>query len=169
MSFYPLVHTLKVLFTHILVQKQTRVCDLTPHASCCSTVSCVSRWGEVYASLIKSVSHSSGFNTAARMEGGEERSREMEGGKREIVPDLTFLADACNSCAAGSAAPLRRSLHGEQSFHRIILGTPPETLLLLLLFKQYCLQCNTRLDTPTGCIFQLDLLPPRGVLMLCEW
>lgn len=83
---------------------------------------------------------------------GEDGRRSGEGQKkgrreREIVPDLTFLGDACNSCAAGSAAPLRRSLlYGNQRFHRIILETPPERLLLLLLFKQYCLQCNIRLD-----------------------
>lgn len=65
---------------------------------------------------------------------GKEQSEERR--RREIVPDLTFLVDACNSCATGSAAPLRRSLlRSYQSFHRIILGTPLERLLLPFTFQ----------------------------------
>ncbi len=152
----------KLYLLIFLVKKQSRVCDLG--AACILlhySFLCFSM-GEVYASLIKSVSHSGGFYSVARMEGGEERGRgrrEVGERGRERVPDLTFLGDACNSCAAGSAVVLKRSLlHGNQRCHRIILGTPLERLLLLLLFKQYCLLCNIRLDASSGCIFSIKFV-----------
>lgn len=95
---------MKVIFTHILVKNQSRVCDLRTTCILLHYSVLFFSVGEVYASLIKSVSHSGGFYSVVGMEGGEER----EGGK--IVPDLTFLSDACTSCAAGSAVPLRRCL-----------------------------------------------------------
>lgn len=86
-------------------------------------------------------------------DGGRRTEKQREGG-RGGVPDLTFLSDACTSCAAGSAVPLRRSLlHGNPSFHRIILGMPLERLLLFILCKQYCLRCNIHLDSSSACIY----------------
>lgn len=125
--------TLKVVFTPILWKKQSRVCDLSAACVLLHYSFLCFAMGEVYASLIKSVPHSGGFYSAARMEGGGGQRRERGG--REIVQDLTFLCDAGNSSAVGSAAPVRRSLLlGHQRFHRIVLWMPPERLRLL--FKQ---------------------------------
>lgn len=99
-------------------------------------------------------------------DGGRRGEGQRKGGREgEIVPDLTFLCDACNSCTAGSAVPLRRRLlHSNQRFHRIILRMPPKMLLLLLLFKQYCLQCNICLDTSSACIFSIKCVASSGRL-----
>lgn len=71
---------MEVIFAHILVKKQSEMCDLS--AACILLhygFLCFSM-GEVYASLIKSVSRSGGFYSVAEMEGGEQRSRGREGG-----------------------------------------------------------------------------------------
>lgn len=99
------VRFIKVTFTHILAENQSGVCDLRTTCILLHYSVLFFSMGEVYASLIKSVSHSGGFYSVVEG-GGELGGRGWERG-REIVPDLTFLSDSCTRCVSGSAVPLR--------------------------------------------------------------
>lgn len=96
MCFFHLIYepTLEVIFARILVKKQSEVCDLSTACILLRYSFLCFSMGEVYASLIKSVSRSGGFYSVAEMEGGEQGGRGREGrrGESQTWPSSVMLA-----------------------------------------------------------------------------
>lgn len=96
--------------------------------------------GDVCASLIKSVSHSGGFYSAARMKGGEERGRGRERWRGSHSPRLDLPLCCLRKLSDAASSTISRGFTGFSS-GRLWRGC------CFYFFKQYCLLCNIRLDT----------------------
>lgn len=139
------------------MEKQSRVCDLGTACILLRYSFLCFSMGEVNASLIKSVSHSSGFYSVARMEGGEERGRGRKGvgwerGERDSPRlDLPrwYLHELCSRqcCSAEVSQDYPRDASRE-----VVAAFTFQTILLAM---QYLFRYFFWLH-----FFQLNLLPP---------